>query len=523
MKRLLCASAISLLLLPALSQDKMPEVTEMINKSRQLRELMQSDPHRPVYHFVNPESHAMPFDPNGGIFWNGKYHLGYIYQSQKRGKPEHVWGHAVSTDLFHWTLYPDMLNVQEGDIEKGIFSGGAFLSKEGVPHIMYHGQGSSANLVAYSKDEDLRIWKKFEGNPVLKTNTTGNPRDPQGGKYTAWDPEGWYDKDAGYYYQISGGNVAGLFKSKDMYKWDYLGDLIDKNNTMRYKSEDLSCPDMFTIGNKSMLLFISHNLGTQYYIGTFKNDKYSVEKHGRMNWPGGTFFAPEQLVDDKGRNIIWGWVLERKPKHFTNYGWSGIMSLPRVLSLSKQGELEINPPEEIKALRIGRYEETDLSLTANSEKELGLKDKSMEIQVEFAGAATSPYGVKVFCSPDGKEETVIRYEPGKKELVIDFIRSSVNGPVKMASHALLEPTIEGFPLTVSEQRVPFELKAGESLQLDIFIDRSIIEVFANGRQCITQVVYPELENSKSVKIFSGGEAMQVKKVQAWKMAETNAY
>ena len=523
MKRLIFLSAISMLSLMSLSQDKKIEIAEMINKSRQLRELMQSDPHRPIYHFVNPEGHAMPFDPNGGIFWNGKYHLGYIYQSQKRGKPEHVWGHAVSTDLFHWTLYPDMLNVKEGDIEKGIFSGGAFLSKEGIPHIMYHGQGSAANLVAYSTDEDLRTWKKFEGNPVLKTTLTDNPRDPRGGKYTAWDPEGWYDKDAGFYYQISGGNVAGLFKSKDMYKWEYLGDLIEKNKRMRYESEDLSCPDMFKIGNKSMLLFISHNLGTQYYLGTFSNDKYSVEKHGRMNWPGGTFFAPEQLSDDKGRNIIWGWVLERKPKHFTNYGWSGIMSLPRVLSLSKQGELEINPPAEIKTLRLGGFKAANLSLKANSEKELEIKGNSMEIQIEIAGTLKSSYGIKVFCSPDGKEETIIKYDPVKKELVIDFIKSSINGPVKMASHSLLEPTIEGFPLTVTEQKAPFELRKEEVLKLDIFIDRSIIEVFANGRQCITQVVYPELETSKGVKIFSGDEAITVKKVEAWKMAETNAY
>jgi len=38
-----------------------------------------------------------------------KYHLGYIYQSLEKGTREHFWGHAVSTDLFHWTIYPDML------------------------------------------------------------------------------------------------------------------------------------------------------------------------------------------------------------------------------------------------------------------------------------------------------------------------------------------------------------------------------------------------------------------------------
>ena len=251
--------------------------------------------------------------------------------------------------------------------------------------------------------------------------------------------------------------------------------------------------------------------------------KYSVEKHGRMNWPGGTFFAPEELKDDKGRNIIWGWVLERKPKHFPDYGWSGIMSLPRVLTLAKNNELQINPPEEVKAIRLAKIEENNISLMANNQKKLSIEGKSLEIQLEIKGGEKTPYGVKVFCSPDGREETIIKYDPVKKELVIDFIKSSINGPVKMPSHSLLKPTIEGFDSTVTEQRAPFELKKGETLKLDIFIDRSIIEVFANGRQCITQVVYPELENSKSVKIFSGDEPINVKKVQAWKMAETNAY
>ena len=144
---------------------------------------------------------AYPFDPNGAIFWNGKYHVGFIYQSYRKGFREHYWGHSVSSDLLHWQLFPDMLDVKDGDIEKGIYSGGAFLSREGVPHIMYHGQGSSTNLVAYSTDENLRVWKKFEGNPVSKTPEEG---DPDYGKYRAWDPEGWYDKATDYYYQISG-------------------------------------------------------------------------------------------------------------------------------------------------------------------------------------------------------------------------------------------------------------------------------------------------------------------------------
>ncbi len=165
-----------------------------------------------------------------------------------------------------------------------------------------------------------------------------------------------------------------------MYEWEHLGYFIDQDQRIVHDWEDLSCPDFFPIGDKHMLLFISHNLGTQYYVGDYKNGKFTVEKHARMNWPGGTFFAPEQLVDDKGRNIIWGWVIERKGPHLPDYGWAGVMSMPRVVSLSDEGEVRINPPEEFKNLRLKGVEEKDISLKANTEKELALGGKALEIQ-----------------------------------------------------------------------------------------------------------------------------------------------
>lgn len=499
-----------------------PTTEEKIISSRELRELIRSDPHRPSYHFVAPEGKAYPFDPNGAIYWNGKYHLGFIYQSLRRGEREHFWGHAVSTDLLHWSLYPDMLDVKEDDTEIGIFSGGAFLSREGIPHIMYHGWGSKSNLVAYSTDPDLRAWKKFEGNPVSKTPAQG---DAMHGKYVAWDPEGWYDPVTDYYYQISGGDVAGFFRSKDMYDWEYLGDLIDQNDRKRLDFEDLSCPDFFSIGGKHMLLFISHNLGTQYYLGEFKEGKYHIEEHARMNWPGGTFFAPEQMVDDHGRNLIWGWVLERKPDHLKDYGWSGVMSLPRVVSLANDGGVLITPPEELQQLRYDGIAENNVELTANTEKRMSLKGRSMEIKMEVDPEYLASVALKVFCDPDGREETVIRYDPVSQEIVIDFAHSAVSGDGKtrMQPNCMRQPELEGFTEELTEQRAPLALKDGESLKLDVFIDKAIIEVFANGRQCVTQVVYPELEASSEIVLTSGNIPVKVRKLEAWKMRATNPY
>src|SRR5687767_10259321 len=132
--------------LGAAEPDKPKKLQEMINDARELRALMQSDPHRPIYHFVAPEGHAVPFDPNGALYWKGKYHLGYVYWKPD-GKRQLAWGHSVSSDLLHWTMYPDMLDVKDGELEAvdpaepnvpgGIWSGGTFLSREGVPHVIY--------------------------------------------------------------------------------------------------------------------------------------------------------------------------------------------------------------------------------------------------------------------------------------------------------------------------------------------------------------------------------------------------
>ena len=88
--------------------DRQPTCGDANSSARALREKLLSDPHRPGYHFVIPEGQAMPFDPNGAIFWKGRYHLFYIFQD-KRG---HNWGHVSSTDLFHWRHHPTGLDLR---------------------------------------------------------------------------------------------------------------------------------------------------------------------------------------------------------------------------------------------------------------------------------------------------------------------------------------------------------------------------------------------------------------------------
>ncbi len=493
---------------------------QLENATRELRAKLLADHLRPVYHFVAPEGHTHPFDPNGAIYWKGQYHLGYIFQhNDTQGKRIHWWGHVISNDLFHWHIVPPMLRVDENDPESGIFSGGAFISKEGTPHIVYHGT-ESGNCIAKATDDGLLHWEKFEENPVLplkqKKSLTEYNEDNSG---NAWDPHIWLEGDT--YYQISGGNPPGLFKSADLYHWQYVGQFIDQSKVKHHVFEDWSCPDIFKLGEKYVTIAISHNLGTQYYIGDFVNEEFIPEKHGRMNWHGGTFFAPETLVDDKGRRILWGWVLETR-KYDDAHGWSGVMSLPRVLSLNTGGEMQVVPPEEIKSIRYNGQTAPDVILTDKQEQRIvGFSGNAVELHATFQPQGNGRFGIKVLCADDGREETIIKYDWSTQEIVIDFQNSALPGNVRFPSYCMMGYLDKSVPEFVSEQRVPFPLAKGEKLQLEIFIDKSIIEVFANNRICVTQRVYPTSGSSTGIKLFSEGATVEVSGLSCWQMAKTN--
>ena len=67
------------------------------------------------------------------------------------------------------------------------------------------------------------------------------------------------------------------------------------------------------------------------------------------------------------------------------------------------------------------------------------------------------------------------------------------------------------------QEAPFVLPAGEPLELRIFLDRSVLEVFANRRQCVTHRTYPARGDSLGIRLFTRGAQVKVQSVDIWDM------
>ena len=62
------------------------------------------------------------------------------------------------------------------------------------------------------------------------------------------------------------------------------------------------------------------------------------------------------------------------------------------------------------------------------------------------------------------------------------------------------------------------LGPNDPLHLRIFVDRSVVEVFANGRQCLAMRVYPDRVDSRGVSLRSQGAPSRVRSMDAWRMS-----
>jgi sucrose-6-phosphate hydrolase SacC (GH32 family) len=238
---------------------------------------------------------------------------------------------------------------------------------------------------------------------------------------------------------------------------------------------------MFTIGKKWMLLCISHGLGCRYYLGDFRDEKYLPEFQAMMSWNGNNFFAPESVLSKDGRRVMWAWLLNLP------IAPCGVQSLPRELELPEDGVLRIRPLRELQSLRYDRKQKEGFTVKSDTAHRLKeINGDAIELEVTFQSPTAKEFGMDVLCDNSGG----------------NGLRVAVMADSKR--------------LRVGNVHAPFELKNGEDLTLRVFIDKNLLEVFANDRQAAVaaQKYVPE---NLGISIFSRGGDVVVKEIKGWKM------
>ena len=501
------------------------------------RERLLEDPSRPGYHFTIPEALAQPGDPNGAFFASGRYHLMYLYRHEERG---FCWGHMSSTDLLHWRHHPDAL-VPSSDC-KGCYSGGAFVDHDGKAYLSFWDFVPSeddygAMRIAVSQGPPYEQWTVLPGfvtkNDVAVGATSIIDSDGRKTPISAADPSNIWKKDDLYYLQAGNLGVLGnygrgedappefrgdwtdLYVSQDMENWRYLHRFYRRNteNLWTDESEDDMCPSFLPLplsrtggemSGKYLQLFISHNRGCQYYIGEYDREKdlFLPEHHGRMTWVDNTYFAPEALIDGQGRQIMWAWLGD-DPENTEKTGWSGVYGLPRTLWYdAAEHTLGIAPVPELKNLRLNPTHFLPGTLENEIFELKGVEGLSCEIDIEAVLSAGTRAGIRVRMSDDGEEYTDILYDADNSELLMDTRKGTTEG----------RPILEVAPL---------RLREGELLHLSVFIDKSVVEVYANDRQAICRRVYPQKCGTRLALLCDG--VSRFGSVRVWEMAPSCPY
>src|ERR1700675_720225 len=102
-----------------------------------LRARLAADPLRPQFHLL-PAKNWMN-DPNGPIYWKGRYHMFFQYNPGAAVWGDMHWAHAVSPDLIHWKHMPVALSPTPGSSDAfGCFTASVLPGAE-IPTILYTG------------------------------------------------------------------------------------------------------------------------------------------------------------------------------------------------------------------------------------------------------------------------------------------------------------------------------------------------------------------------------------------------
>jgi hypothetical protein len=134
------------------------DVAEFSKAALALRKWMiANDPFQPLYHFTGPESWIN--DPNGPIYYQGRYHLFYQFNPIVDGrKSATCWGHAVSSDLMHWADWPIAIWPDTPQDRAGVFSGNTFVDDNGDLVVT----PESGDLLKTIKGDSLEIIATFK-------------------------------------------------------------------------------------------------------------------------------------------------------------------------------------------------------------------------------------------------------------------------------------------------------------------------------------------------------------------------
>lgn len=459
------------------------------------RDLVAAGSMRQDYHFMGQTGWIN--DPNGLVWFRGRYHIFYQFNPYEGFWGRMFWGHAVSDDLFHWEYLPIALAPSEwyDDHPKGGCFSGSAIVKDDRLYLLYtgtsnNGKGFEQNQCLAWSDDGIHFCK-YEGNPVIQA--------PEGVPHDYFrDPKVW-KHDGGYYLvcgaQRHGKACALLYRSEDLIHWCFVNTMLESRGEWGYMWE---CPDIFSLGDRHVFVCSPMGAGERtvvYFIGDldYGTGRFTYTRTGEIDW-GFDFYAPQTLLDGSGRRIMlawancWDWMPFWKDWGPTyREGWCGSFCIPREVRLQADGSLAFEPVRELTDLHVDPYQ-ADRVDVGDALIDLPVGD-GIHYDVSFSVdlRETDASVIELHLRRDGDYETLCNFDLSNGTMFVDRTRA------------------DGWSTGMSRSGLTGLDK--DTLTVRIVSDRVSLEVFVDkGRICHSLNIYPRRECSGAAVCARGGIA-----------------
>lgn len=507
-----------------------------------------TDYYRPSYHFT--PLYGWMNDPNGMVYKDGEYHLYFQYNPYGSKWGNMHWGHAVSRDLIHWDhLSPAIARDTLGHI----FSGSSVIDKNNTAGygknaiVALYTSASDKNgqiqCMAYSNDNG-RTFTKYEGNPVLT---------PFDGLKDFRDPKVfWYEKGKCWYMIVSADKETRFYKSKNLKKWTYVSSF---GNGLGQQPCQYECPDFFQLpvngDKKNMKWIMTMNINpgcifggsaTEYFVGDFDGKNFTCPDAHDVKWLdyGKDHYATVTFSNTGDRVLALTWMSNWQYANLTPFKQNrGANALPRELklfSIDDKYYLSENVAPEVMALRKVTH---DLgSETVDGTKELmgaaaGM-DGAFEIEADITPDANGIAGIEI--SNNKRERAIVYFDMKKGRIVMDrtesgltdFGKRAVPHDIEVAWDKQREKQAKQPARVVNSINykndfalatwAPLSLCQSNTFHIDIFVDRSSVEIFVNdGRIAMTNLVFP-IEAYENLKFYTKAGKAEFNNIKVHKLA-----
>ncbi len=462
---------------------KNPTPLERVRDYEREQAMKLSADERPLFH-LTPLVGWMN-DPNGFCWYRGRYHLFYQYHPFSRQWGPMHWGHAVSTDLLHWTYLPCALAPDTAADAGGCFSGSAVETPDGKLMLVYTGVQPAGTFRRETQTQCVAVGDGTDFDKSLLNPVVRHSHLPEG--YSAFDfrdPKVWRGEDGMYRMVVANrheersGTIL-LLKSPDGLTWSFAGEI---EACRKEYGRMWECPDFFPMDGKQVLIVSPQEMhareefhagyGTVCILGNWNEKDCRFERTAIQPVDYGlNFYAPQTALAPDGRRIMIGWMdnWETCKEAPRRHPWYAQMSMPREIFMEK-GRLCQRPVREIETMR--RDSILHDRVTVKEETELpGVRGRLMDLTVTLYPEGSSCRRFILHAAKDANHYTEIRCDLARGELVFDRSRGGSHRDIAHTRHVIAEA------------------EHGK-LILRLLMDRESMELFINGGERVVTSLIP---------------------------------